>query len=82
MAGWTTGHGAKTGGEAAMLILWLMIGLLFILAATHTVLLAYEYFVHGATWPLVVWILLVGAIIVDALILKSDSVWWWLGIFW
>ena len=65
-----------------MLILWLMIGLLFILAATHTDLLAYEYFVHGATWPLVVWILLVGAIIVDALILKSDSVWWWLGIFW
>jgi len=65
-----------------MLTIYLMAGVFLVLALTHTVLLAWEYFAHDARWPMAVWILFVGAVIVDALILKSESVWWWLSIFW
>jgi uncharacterized integral membrane protein len=65
-----------------MLTIYLMAGVLLVLALTHTVLLAWEYFAHDARWPFVVWILFLGAILVVALILNSESVWFWLKIFW
>lgn len=65
-----------------MTMLYIMAGILLVLVLTQTVLFAYEYFAHDARWPCVTWILLCGALIVDAMILKSESLWFWLRIFW
>ena len=49
------------------------------LAQTWTAILAYR---AGSRWPLVVWLLLIGVVVVDALVLKSKGIGFWISLFW
>ena len=33
-------------------------------------------------WPLAILVLFIGAVVIDALILRSEGIWFWLGLIW
>ena len=65
-----------------MTLLLCMASVLLFLALCVTALLIWAA-IRENNWPaLVAWMLLIIAVATDAMILKSESVWFWLKLFW
>ena len=61
-----------------MLTIDIILAAVALFAVLQTVLQAWEYFAHDAKWPFVNWVLLLGAVAVLIIVLRSESGWFWI----